>query len=72
MHGMMLLKPLPHRMALLQAKATLFFIYASSAIIAYFMVYVDDFLLTGNDAEFLHNFIQSLSKTFSVKNMRTM
>jgi len=49
-----------------------FFIYASGAIIAYFMVYVDDFLLTGNDAEFLHNFIQSLSKTFSVKNMRTM
>lgn len=47
------------------------FIYASGAIIAYFLVYVDDLLLTGNDAEFLHNFIQSLSKTFSLKNMGT-
>jgi len=47
------------------------FIYATGPIIAYFLVYVDDLLLTGNDAQFLHNFIHSISNRFSLKNMGT-
>ncbi|GAU41761.1 hypothetical protein TSUD_13620 [Trifolium subterraneum] len=47
------------------------FIYASGPIIAYFLVYVDDLLLTGNDAQFLSKFIQSISNRFSLKNMGT-
>jgi len=47
------------------------FIYASGPTFAYFLVYVDDLLLTGNDASFLHHFIQSLSNRFSLKHMGT-
>jgi hypothetical protein len=47
------------------------FIYASGTILAYFLVYVDDLLLTGNDASFLNHFIQSLSNRFSLKHMGT-
>ncbi|GAU16981.1 hypothetical protein TSUD_37390 [Trifolium subterraneum] len=47
------------------------FIYASGTILAYLLVYVDDILLTGNDASFLHYFIQSLSDRFSLKHMGT-
>lgn len=47
------------------------FIYASGTTLAYFLVYVDDLLLTGNDASFLHHFIQSLSNRFSLKHMGT-
>jgi len=47
------------------------FIYASGPILAYFLVYVDDLLLTGNDAQFLHDFIHSSSNRFSLKNMGT-
>ena len=47
------------------------FIYASGSILAYFLVYVDDLLLTGNDANFLTSFITSLSNKFSLKNMGT-
>jgi hypothetical protein len=47
------------------------FIYVSGPTIAYFLVYVDDLLLTGNDAQFLHNFIHSISNRFSLKNMGT-
>lgn len=45
------------------------FIYSSGGIIAYFLVYVDDLLLTGNNPKFLCNFIDSLSKRFSLKNL---
>lgn len=45
------------------------FIYASGSNLAYFLVYVDDLLLTGNDATFLNHFIVSLSTRFSLKNM---
>ena len=47
------------------------FIYVSGTTLAYFLVYVDDLLLTGNDASFLHHFIQSLSNWFSLKHMGT-
>ncbi|PNX98781.1 hypothetical protein L195_g022038 [Trifolium pratense] len=45
------------------------FIYTSGAKLAYFLVYVDDLLLTGNDSQMLHNFIETLSNKFSLKNM---
>jgi len=47
------------------------FIYDSGSILAYFLVYVNDLLLTGNDANFLTSFITSLSNKFSLKNMGT-
>jgi len=45
------------------------FIYATGGTLAYFLVYVDDLLLTGNDSKFLQTFIGSLSNRFSLKNM---
>lgn len=45
------------------------FIYSSNGIIAYFIVYVDDLLLTGNNNSFLLNFISALSHKFSLKKM---
>jgi len=40
------------------------FICASGPTLAYFLVYVDDLLLTGNDASFLHHFIQLYPTSF--------
>jgi len=45
------------------------FIYHSGNITTYFLVYVDDLLLTGNNSTFLQLFIEALSKRFSLKNM---
>ncbi|KAJ0833725.1 putative RNA-directed DNA polymerase [Helianthus annuus] len=45
------------------------FIYNHHNTICYFMVYVDDIVLTGNQPEFLEQFIRSLSKKFSVKDL---
>ena len=45
------------------------FIYISGSIKIYFLVYVDDLLLTGNDNEFMIKFIEALSRRFSLKNM---
>lgn len=45
------------------------FIYESGATLAYFMVYVDDLLLTSNDPQFLCSLITFLSNRFSLKNM---
>jgi hypothetical protein len=47
------------------------FIYDSGQTLAYFLVYVDDLLLTGNNAQFLKDFIQSISNRFSLKNLGT-
>jgi len=43
-----------------------FFIYHSGNITTYFLVYVDDLLLTGNNSTFLQLFIEALSKRFSL------
>lgn len=54
----------------LNAKSdTSLFIYKNDSIVAYFLVYVDDILLTGNNAQFLLNFQQALSAKFSLKNL---
>jgi hypothetical protein len=45
------------------------FIFTSGSIKIYFLVYVDDLLLTGNDNQFMITFIEALSKRFSLKNM---
>ena len=47
------------------------FIYHKGTIIAYFLVYVDDLLLIGNETKFLSHFINSLSQWLSHKNMGT-
>lgn len=47
------------------------FIYHKGTTIAYFLVYVDDLLLTGNETKFITHFITSLSQRFSLKNMGT-
>jgi hypothetical protein len=40
------------------------FIYDSGQTLAYFLICVDDLLLTGNNAQFLKDFIQSISNRF--------
>nr|KYP65844.1 Copia protein [Cajanus cajan] len=45
------------------------FIFATGNIKAYFLVYVDDLLLTGNNNDFLHGFISALSSRFALKNL---
>ncbi|KAJ0852435.1 putative RNA-directed DNA polymerase [Helianthus annuus] len=45
------------------------FIYNRHNTTCYFMVYVDDIVLTGNQPKFLDHFIQSLSNKFSVKDL---
>lgn len=45
------------------------FIYRSVKTIAYFLVYVDDLLLTGNGPQFLCRFIDFMSNRFSLNNM---
>lgn len=47
------------------------FIYNKDNVISYFLVYVDDILLTGNDSSSLHNFKQALAKKFSLKDLGT-
>ena len=47
------------------------FIYSKHNVTAYFLVYVDDLLLTGNDDNFLASFIHGLSSRFSLKNLGT-
>jgi hypothetical protein len=48
---------------------TSLFIYKSGTIVAYFLIYVDDLLLTGNNSSFLDKFKQSLAEQFSLKDL---
>jgi histone deacetylase 1/2 len=50
---------------------TSLFVYVQANVTAYFLVYVDDILLTGNDPTFLRQFQQALSNRFSLKNLGT-
>jgi len=51
---------------------TSLFIYNHDGILAYFLVYVDDLLLTGNNGRFLSSFIAALSSRFSVKDIGSL
>lgn len=48
---------------------TSLFIYQHDGILAYFLVYVDDLIITGNDSSFLSGFIAAISRRFSVKDL---
>ncbi|OMO81232.1 Reverse transcriptase, RNA-dependent DNA polymerase [Corchorus capsularis] len=43
------------------------FIYINKDIITYFLVYVDDIIVTGNSQGFISEFVNSLSRKFSLK-----
>ena len=45
------------------------FIYHTSSVTTYFLVYVDDLIVTGNNNIFLHKFLQDLATKFSVKDL---
>jgi len=45
------------------------FIYKTKSVICYFLVYVDDLVITGNDPIFVSSIIDQLSHWFSVKDM---
>ncbi|KAI4299992.1 hypothetical protein L6164_033412 [Bauhinia variegata] len=44
-------------------------VYNNGGILAYFLVYVDDLLFTGNYPSFIHKFLTTFSETFSLKDM---
>ena len=50
---------------------TSLFIYKIGKILAYFLVYVNDLLLTGNNSEFLHTFLTAFAHKFSLKDLGT-
>ncbi|KAL4565975.1 hypothetical protein LXL04_030083 [Taraxacum kok-saghyz] len=45
------------------------FIYNHNNLTCYFLVYVDDIVLTGNDNHFLQKIIDALAKRFSIKDL---
>lgn len=45
------------------------FVYPRESILAYFLVYVEDLILTGNDNMFLRHVVTSLASQFSVKDL---
>lgn len=47
------------------------FIFKKGDVLAYFLVYVDDLLLTGNDSTFLDKFKSALAKKISLKDLGT-
>ncbi|KAI4351259.1 hypothetical protein L6164_005635 [Bauhinia variegata] len=46
-----------------------FFVFKHGELITYFLVYVDDLLLTGNSSKLLHDFQSALSLRFSLKDL---
>jgi hypothetical protein len=45
------------------------FVYRNQGVILYFLVYVDDLIITGNDNSFISYFLQALSTRFSIKDL---
>jgi hypothetical protein len=45
------------------------FIYSQGSIISYFLVYVDDLVITGNNSTFVASIIKQLGAKFSLKDM---
>ncbi|XP_019158560.1 PREDICTED: uncharacterized protein LOC109155328 [Ipomoea nil] len=54
-----------------RADASLF-IYSSHDVIVYFLVYVNDILLTGNNVPWLDQFVKTLSARFALKDLSTL
>ncbi|KAJ9562385.1 LOW QUALITY PROTEIN: hypothetical protein OSB04_007545 [Centaurea solstitialis] len=48
------------------------FIYSCGDIMCYFMVYVDDIVITGNNNSFLDRFVDTLARRFSVKDLGSL
>lgn len=48
------------------------FVYAVRGMLVYFLVYVDDIIVTGNNDAFLHQFISLLSQRFALKDLGTL
>lgn len=48
------------------------FIYTHGSVTCYFMVYVDDIVLTGNDSTFLTHFTTTLAIRFSIKDLGSL
>ncbi|XP_019195015.1 PREDICTED: uncharacterized protein LOC109188834 [Ipomoea nil] len=48
------------------------FVYAARGMLVYFMVYVDDIIVTGNNDVFLDRFIKLLSQKFALKDLGTL
>ena len=46
--------------------------YNRDSITAYFLVYVDDLILTGSDPSFIKNFVAALSLKFSLKDLGSL
>ncbi|KAK9059497.1 hypothetical protein SSX86_020199 [Deinandra increscens subsp. villosa] len=45
------------------------FIYNANGVVCYFMVYVDDIILTANDQTFADTFVSNLAARFSIKDL---
>ena len=50
---------------------TSLFVYHNGNVLAYFLIYVDDLLLTGNNIPFINSFKSSLAQQFSLKDLGT-
>nr|GEX05958.1 retrovirus-related Pol polyprotein from transposon TNT 1-94 [Tanacetum cinerariifolium] len=48
---------------------TSMFIYKSHGVIVYFIVYVDDIIITGNSTSFIDKFVQQLHDRFTLKDL---
>lgn len=48
---------------------TSLFVYHQHGIIIYFIIYVDDIILIGNNSAFLANFVSTLAAKFSLKEL---
>lgn len=45
------------------------FVYYVSRVVLYFLVYVDDIILTGNSIAFVNSFVNCLAERFSLKDL---
>ena len=48
------------------------FIFCSAKTIIYLLLYVDDIIVTGNDASQVHNLIAALGQVFELKDLGTL
>ncbi|CAL2268722.1 unnamed protein product [Prunus armeniaca] len=49
-----------------------FFVYHHGSIVAYFLVYVDDLIVTGSDKLFITKFLDTLAQRFSLKDLGSL